>query len=70
MNSPGFLAICVAALMAVFFILTLLALFMITIIRIFPDKNQPDKPAFIAALSAFVQAHFPDRKITKIEEII
>jgi hypothetical protein len=69
MTSSGFLAICVAALMVVFIILSLLALIMILIIRFFPEKDQSDQSVLIAALGAAVKAHFPDKKIIKIEEV-
>ena len=69
MTSPDFLTICLAALFAVFIILILLALIMMFIIRFFPQKDTSDKPVYIAALTAALQARFPDSTITKIEEI-
>lgn len=69
MTSPDFLTICVVAFTAVFIILILLALMMILIIRFFPHRESSDEPVYIAALSAVIRSHFPDKKIQKIEEL-
>ena len=67
MESYELISICLSAFIAVFLILSLLALFMRLITEIFSDKNMED-PAFIAALTTFVNQYYPGTKITKIEE--
>lgn len=69
MEPSGLLTICFSAFLAVFTILSLLAIMMRLIIRIFPEKDNQEKGAIIAALTSVVNRYYPGTKITKIEEI-
>lgn len=69
MEPSGLLTICFSAFLAVFTILSLLAIMMRLIIRIFPEKDNQENGAIIAALTSVVNRYYPGTKITKIEEI-
>jgi hypothetical protein len=62
------LLICVSAFIAVFALLTLLALAMRSLIAVFPERLAKADPALLAAVSATVSAVFPGTKITRVEE--
>jgi hypothetical protein len=68
MESSGLLSICLSALVAVFIILSLLAIIIRLLTAIFPDKITKEDSAVFAALSTVVNHHYPGSKITKIEE--
>ncbi|MEE9119495.1 MAG: hypothetical protein V3U02_13000 [Calditrichia bacterium] len=68
MESYGLISICISALIAVFLILSLLAIFMRLITVIFPEKDIKYDSAVIAALTTIVNKYYPDTKITNIEE--
>ena len=68
MESSELILICGAALLWVFCILSLLALLMRLIIRIFPTAEKAADPAVVAALAVALQAVLPGTKVTKIEE--
>jgi hypothetical protein len=68
MESYELISICLSAFIAVFLILSLLALFMRLITEIFLDKDIEEDSAFIAALTTVVNHYYPGTKITKIEE--
>lgn len=67
MASIGLIIVCLSAFIAVFFILSFLALIMRTIIILFPLKDSEEDSAIIAALSSVVKTVYPGTKITKIE---
>lgn len=71
MESCELLIICVSAFVAVFILLTLLAVIMRLIIVAFPEKvmAQDTDAAMIAAVSAALTAIYPGTRVTKIEEI-
>ena len=69
METPNLLFICISAFIAVFLILTVLAIMMRIIIMIFPQKIFKADAAVIAAVTTTVTSVFPGTKITKIEEI-
>ncbi len=68
MGPPNMLLICVSAFIAVFALLTLLALAMRSLIAVFPERLAKADPALLAAVSATVSAVFPGTKITRVEE--
>jgi len=70
MESYELISICLSAFIAVFFILSLLAVFMHLITEFFPDKNIREDPAVIAAITTIVSQYYPDTTITKIEKTI
>ena len=69
MESYGLISICLSALIAVFLILSLLAIFMRLITELFSDKEVNDDPAVIAALSTVVNKYYPGTRIKNIEEL-
>jgi hypothetical protein len=69
MGSPELLIICLAAFIAVFVLLTVLALMMRLIIVVFPHKVGADDTAMLAAVASVAASVYPGTKITKIEEI-
>ena len=68
MGSPDLLMVCVAAFLAVFVLLTLLALAMRGLIAVFPERTGKADPAMLAAVTSVVAAVFPGFKITRVEE--
>ena len=66
MESYGLISICISALIAVFLILSLLAIVMRLITVIFPEKVIKDDSAVIAALTTIVNKYYPGTKITKV----
>ena len=69
MESYGLISICLSALIAVFLILSLLAIFMRLITELFSDKEVNDDSAVIAALSTVVNKYYPGTRIKNIEEL-
>jgi hypothetical protein len=69
MESTGLLTICLSAFLAVFVILSVLAIFMRLMMVIFPVKEMKEDAAVIAALTSVVNKFNPGKKITKIEEV-
>jgi len=69
MESYELISICLSALIAVFLILSLLAIFMRLMTELFSVKDDKEDSAIIAALSTIVNQYYPGTKITKIEEI-
>jgi len=62
------LTICVSAFIAVFILLSILALTMRLILAIFPEKMMESNATLIAAISTTYNSIYPGTKITKIEE--
>ena len=69
MEVSQLLLICVAAFIAVFVVLSLLAIVMRIIILLFPEKGAGDNAALLAALTTSITRLYPGFKVTKIEEI-
>ena len=69
MVSFELISICLSAFIAVFFILSLLAIFMRLITGFFSVKDIEDDSHLIAALSTTINHHYPGTKIAKIEEV-
>lgn len=70
MENVNLLSISISAFLIVFLILSILALMMFAIIKIFPEKESlaSDDTALYAALTTTIQTIFPGTKVTKIEE--
>jgi len=68
MDSINLLIICISAFASVFIILTILAIFMYFIMRIFPAKNEESNSPLYAAIISTFSAIFPGTIITSIEE--
>ena len=62
------LIICISAFVAVFVILTILALVMRLILVIFPHRTTDSDWAVIAAVASAASAAFPGMKVTHVEE--
>ena len=69
MESTGILAICFSAIVTVFLILTILAVFIKIITRLFPFKEAEEDSAIYAAIASGYSVIYPGTKITKIREI-
>jgi hypothetical protein len=72
MNPPDLLVICLSAFVAVFFLLSFLAVVMRLLISAFPaaaEKIGGIDSATIAAITAAAAYAFPGTKVTKVEEI-
>jgi hypothetical protein len=66
---PNLLAICASAFVAVFLLLTFLAVVMRLLMAAFPERVEGIDPAIIAAVSSAAAFAFPGTKVTKVEEI-
>lgn len=65
---PDLLTICISAFVAVFILLTVLAVLMRLITAIFPGPDKESDSALIGAITTTYQTIYPNTKITKIEE--
>jgi hypothetical protein len=68
MEVSGLLLICVSAFIAVFIILSLIAVVMRVIILLFPERDFMGDTALVAAITSAIYRLYPATKITKIEE--
>ena len=70
MPTPDLISICASSFLAVFLLLSVLALIMRLILIVFPDK-EVDKadPAYVGAIATVYQTLYPGTRITKVEEI-
>lgn len=66
--APNLFFICISAFLAVFVLLSILAISMRLILIIFPEKESKTDAAVLAAVSTTVQSIYPGTLITKIEE--
>ena len=69
MNPPDLLVVCLSAFVAVFLLLSFLAVVMRLLIAVFPEKVGGIDSATIAAVTAAAAYAFPGTKVTKVEEI-
>ena len=69
MTSASLIFVCVSAFIAVFVLLTVLALVMRFILVAFPEKEKKFDAAIIAALTTTMQTVYPGTTIKKIEEV-
>jgi Ni/Fe-hydrogenase subunit HybB-like protein len=68
MDMHNLLFISISAFIAVFFVLSVIAIFMRIILLVFPESKSDNDTAIFAAIGATVSTLFPGSKITKIEE--
>jgi len=69
MNPPDLLVISLSAFVAVFLLLSFLAVVMRLLIAAYPEKVGGVDSATIAALAAAAAYAFPGTKVTRVEEI-
>jgi uncharacterized membrane protein YqjE len=70
MGSLDLMLMCLSAFIAVFVLLSVLALIMRVIIAVFPEKVQlVSDTAVLAALATVVSSVYPGTRVTKVEEI-
>ena len=69
MNPPDLLVICASALIAVFVLLTFLAVVMRLLMAAYPVKVEGIEPATLAAVVAAAAFAFPGTRVTNVEEI-
>lgn len=68
MALSGLLVVCGAAFLAVFAVLTLLALVIWLITAAFPERAGTDDAAVLAAITAVVARAAPQARVTRVEE--
>ena len=68
MESYELISVCLSAFIAVFLILSILAVMMRLITDFFTVKESKEDSAVIAALTTIFNQYYPGSKITKIEE--
>jgi hypothetical protein len=69
MDAPGIISICISAILTVFLILSVLAISINIITRLFPFKEEKEDTTIFAAIASGYSVIYPGNKITKIEEI-
>lgn len=69
MGSNGLLMICISAFVAVFVILSLLAVVMRLVLLVFPEKAARVDTMMMAAIATVASSIYPGVKVTKIEEL-
>jgi len=69
MVSTDLLTVCFSAFIAVFLLLSVLALTMRLILSVFPDKGGETDATLIAAISSSYKSIYPGTNLTKIEEV-
>jgi hypothetical protein len=69
MNPPDLLVVSLSAFVAVFLLLTFLAVVMRLLMAVYPEKVGGIDAATLAAVTAAASYAFPGTKVTKVEEI-
>lgn len=69
MNSPDLLSICISAFIAVFVLLSVLAVLMRMTSWIFAHKAVTTDAAVLAAVASAINTIYPGTIITKVEEV-
>jgi hypothetical protein len=69
MNQPDLLIICTSAFVAVFLLLSFLAIVMRILISVYPQEEKGIDAGTIAAVSAAAAYAFPGTRVTNVEEI-
>ncbi|PKK84899.1 MAG: hypothetical protein CVT49_01725 [candidate division Zixibacteria bacterium HGW-Zixibacteria-1] len=69
MNSPDLLSICISAFIAVFVLLSVLAVLMRMTSWIFAHKEVTTDAAVLAAVASAMNTIYPGTIITKVEEV-
>ena len=68
MESASLLLVCVSAFIAVFILLSALALVMRALMALFPEPGSEDDSAQLAAIAVATSAAYPGMKVTSVEE--
>jgi hypothetical protein len=68
MDSYQLLVVCLSALLAVFVLLTILAVTMRLLVAVFPEKLAKSDAALLAAVTTAVARIYPGMKVTRVEE--
>jgi len=71
MDSYQLLFVCMSSLLAVFVLLTILAVTMRLLVAVFPEtirKLTTSDPAMLAAIMTAVASLYPGMKVTRVEE--
>jgi hypothetical protein len=68
MTSPDLLLVCASAFAAVFVLLGVLALLMVVILALFPEKKDAADAAIMAAITSVMQSVYPGTRVTRVEE--
>jgi len=68
MGSSDLVFICISAFLAVFVLLSVLAVVMRIILVLFPEKESGIDAVVVAAITSTVSTIYPGTRITKIEE--
>ena len=68
MDSLGLLFVCLSALLAVFVLLTILAIIMRILIAAFPEKLAKSDAALLAAVTTAAASIYPGMRVTRVEE--
>jgi hypothetical protein len=68
MSSFSVLTICISAFILIFLLLSVLSVMMRALTLLLPIAEEDDS-ATIAAITAAYQSVYPDRKVTRIEEV-
>ncbi len=69
MGSMDLVYICASAFVAVFLLLTILAIMMRVIVALFPPEDTTSDNAVIAAIASVAASVYPGTKISKVEEL-
>jgi len=69
MPSVELLEVCFSAFIAVFLLLSLLALVIRLIMAVFPEKVVQTDSFLLAAIASIMSTVYPGTKVTKVEEI-
>ncbi|NIN72767.1 MAG: hypothetical protein GTO46_12755 [Gemmatimonadetes bacterium] len=68
MDSYQLLFVCLSALLAVFVLLTILAVTMRLLVAVFPEKLAKSDAALLAAVTTAVASIYPGMRVTRVEE--
>lgn len=68
MNDSGFLLVCMAGILTVFFLLAVLAAVFRVITLVFPARRSGSDAALLAAVAAVVQRAYPGTRVSRVEE--
>jgi len=68
MDSNQLLFVCLSALVAVFVLLTVLAIIMRILIAVFPETLAKSDAALLAAVTTAAASIYPGMRVTRVEE--
>jgi hypothetical protein len=68
MDSNQLLFVCLSSLLAVFVLLTILAVTMRILVAVFPEKLAKSDAALLAAVTTAVASIYPGMRVTRVEE--